>query len=149
MMKRKDFIKTCSVAIIGLPFASALLTSCETLYYASNSLSADNNQIIVSLSEFQIVKKNRTVERDFVLIQSANQGFPICLYKTGENQFTAALMKCTHRGCELNVGGGIYSCPCHGSEFDKTGTVMEGPADQDLKTFETSIKNDKIYINLS
>lgn len=148
-MNRKDFIKTCSVALIGLPFASTLLISCETLYYASSKMSADQNHIIVPLSEFQIVKKDRTIERDFVLIQSANQGFPICLYKTDKNQFTAALMKCTHRGCELNVGGGIYSCPCHGSEFDKRGTVLEGPADQDLKIFETSIKNDEIYIHLS
>ncbi len=58
-------------------------------------------------------------------------------------------MKCTHRGCELNVGGGIYSCPCHGSEFDNKGNLLEGPADQDLKTFKTSINNENIYIDLS
>ncbi|HLW19169.1 MAG TPA: Rieske (2Fe-2S) protein [Cyclobacteriaceae bacterium] len=148
-MNRKEFIKTCGVALIGLPFASALLTSCESLYYATSSLSADQKDIIVPLSEFQNIKKNRVVERDFVLIQTANQGFPICLYKTGENQYTAALMKCTHRGCELNVGGGIYSCPCHGSEFDRNGTVLEGPAEEDLKTYKTSIKHDNIYIHLS
>lgn len=148
-MNRKDFIKTCGVALIGLPFASAFLTSCESLYYASSSLSENKKSIVVPLSEFQNIKKNRTVERDFVLIQTANQGFPICLYKTDRDKYTAALMKCTHRGCELNVGGGIYSCPCHGSEFDNNGIVIEGPADQNLKTFETSIKNESIYIHLS
>src|SRR5690606_22928228 len=101
------------------------------------------------LSEFKIIKKTSTAFRDFVLVKSPSHGFPICLYKTGEDQYTASLMKCTHRGCELNVGGGIYSCPCHGSEFNTNGTVLEGPADQDLKTFKTTSDNENIYIELS
>lgn len=148
-MKRNEFIKTCGVALMGLPFASVLLTSCESLYYATSQSNKDNNTIIVPLSEFQIIKKDTISYRDFVMVRTANQNFPICLYKTGVNQYTASLMKCTHRGCELNVGGGIYSCPCHGSEFDKDGTVLEGPADENLKTFKTTIKDENIYIHLS
>ncbi|MCX7546603.1 Rieske (2Fe-2S) protein [Xanthomarina sp. F1114] len=146
-MNRKKFIKTCGIAFVGLPFASALLTSCESIYYATNSI--QNNKIIVPLSEFEIPKKNSTAYRNFVMVKTSNQDFPICLYKTGENQYTASLMKCTHRGCELNVGGGIYSCPCHGSEFDTKGGLLEGPADQDLKTFKTLIKNENIHIEIS
>lgn len=146
-MERKDFIKTCSVALVGLPFASLLLTSCQSIYYASSSI--DNDKIVVPLSEFEIIKKNKTVHREFVMVRSTTVDFPICLYKVAEGQFIASLMKCTHRGCELNVGGGIYTCPCHGSEFDTKGTVLQGPADQDLKTFKTSINNENIYILLS
>ncbi len=146
-MDRKDFIKTCGIALVGLPFASVLLSSCQSIYYATSNI--EHNRIVVPLSEFEIVKKNRTVHRDFVMVRTSNQNFPICLYKTGENQYVASLMECTHRGCELNVGGGMYSCPCHGSEFDTNGTVLEGPADQDLKTFKTSIENENIYILLS
>ena len=76
-------------------------------------------------------------------------GFPICLYKTNEGKYIASLLKCTHNGCELNVGGGIYSCPCHGSEFSITGKVMEGPADRDLKTFKTETDHENIYVYLS
>lgn len=146
-MERKQFLKTCGIALVGLPFASMLLTSCESIYYATSSI--ENNHIVVPLSEFEIHKKDSVSHRNFVMVKISNQDFPICLYKTGENQYTAALMKCTHRGCELNVGGGIYSCPCHGSEFDVKGTVLEGPADQDLKTFKTKIENENIYILLS
>lgn len=146
-MNRKEFLRTCGIALVGLPFASVLLSSCESIYYASSSIA--NNRIAVPLSEFEIHKKNSISHRNFVMVKVSNQDFPICLYKTGENQYTAALMKCTHRGCELNVGGGIYSCPCHGSEFDVKGSVLEGPADQDLKTFKTIIENENIYILLS
>lgn len=146
-MDRKQFLKTCGVALVGLPFASAILTSCQSIYYASSNMI--NNQIIVPISEFEIIKKSGTAYRDFVMVKTTSEGFPICLYKTGENQYSASLMKCTHRGCELNVGGGIYSCPCHGSEFDTKGTLLEGPADQDLKTYKTTIDNENIYIELS
>ncbi|HUH29687.1 ubiquinol-cytochrome c reductase iron-sulfur subunit [Gelidibacter sp.] len=146
-MNRKKFLKTCGVVLVGLPFASTLLTSCESIYYATSSIK--NNSLIVPLSEFEIVKKNTTTYRTFVLVKTSTEDFPICLYKSGANDYTAALMKCTHRGCELNVGGGIYSCPCHGSEFDTKGGVLEGPADQDLKTYKTTIQNENIYIELS
>ena len=146
-MDRKKFLKTCGVALVGLPFASVLLTSCESIYYASSSIK--NNNIIVPLLEFEIPKTNKVTYRNFVMVKTSNQDFPICLYKTGENQYTASLMKCTHRGCELNVGGGIYSCPCHGSEFDTKGGVIEGPADQNLKTFKTFIDDENIYIQIS
>ena len=146
-MDRKQFLKTCGIGLVGLPFASALLTSCESIYYATSSMK--NNRLIVPLSEFEIPKKKAPTYRTFVLVKSPTEDFPICLYKTGAQDYTAALMKCTHRGCELNVGGGIYSCPCHGSEFDTKGGVLEGPADQDLKTYKTTIENEAIYIHLS
>ena len=146
-MDRKKFIKTCGIVLVGLPFASALLTSCESIYYATSS--TKNNTIMVSLSEFEILKKKEIAYRSFVLVKAPNQDFPICLYKTSKTQYTASLMKCTHRGCELNVGGGIYSCPCHGSEFDTKGGVLQGPADQNLKTFKTFIENEQIHIQIS
>lgn len=143
-MKRKQFIKTCGWAIAALPFATTLLQSCQSIYYAS--FRQQENKLIIPISEFRVEKTHKF--RDFVLVQSP-YGFPICIYKISDNQFAAALLKCTHRGCELNVGGGIYSCPCHGSEFDIHGKVLEGPADQDLQLFKTTIENENIYIYLS
>jgi len=75
-------------------------------------------------------------------------GFGSILYRIKENYY-ASLLKCTHRGCELNVGGGIYSCPCHGSEFTVKGKVLEGPAEENLKTYKTKTDHEKIYIYLS
>ncbi len=150
-MERRKFIKNCCCTAIGLPALAASLQSCNAIYYAN--IKKETNRLVVEKSEFWRVKpakqaggEDKKVNRSFVLVKTDQMEFPICLYKIEQNIYNASLLHCTHRGCELNVGGGIYSCPCHGSEFSVTGKVLEGPADKDLKTFKTETDNENIYI---
>ena len=64
------------------------------------------------------------------------------------DKYIASLMKCTHQACELNVGGGMYTCPCHGSEFSVEGEVLHGPASEKLKTFKITSDDENIHISL-
>lgn len=146
-MKRRNFIKNCCCVAVGASLTSALLQSCAGIYYATFSSKA--NEVRVAKTQFQYQKKEKVIQRKFVLLKLPSYGFPICLYQLSDDVYSASLLKCTHRGCELNVGGGIYTCPCHGSEFSNTGKVLEGPANQDLQTFQTKHDHENIYIYLS
>jgi len=45
---------------------------------------------------------------------------------------------CTHLGCTAAVTAQGFACPCHGSKFDATGRVVEGPAPRALPWLELS-----------
>ena len=145
-MDRAKFIKTLGCAIIGAPLAISILNSCESIYYAQTK--RVDGKFIIKKSEFIQTKRKGTSYRNFVLINKAVGGYPICLYRTDEDTYVASLLQCTHQGCELDVGGGMYTCPCHGSEFSTRGEVLQGPAEKNLKTFPITTDHENIYINL-
>ena len=69
-----------------------------------------------------------------------------------DGQFYAFQEFCTHRYGPLSLGcltDGKIECPWHRSCFDmRTGKVAHGPAEVDLKTFEVSVRDGKIYVRV-
>lgn len=145
-MKRRNFLRTGCTALLVIPLGVGLI-GCEGIYYVTKHTEKDG-KVTIPLSEFEIVKEGKTKMRKYVLFQSEKFQFPICIYRTGKNEYTSSLMECTHQGCELNVAGGAFNCPCHGSEFSIRGEVLEGPAEHNLKTFLTKSDEKHIYVSI-
>jgi|TARA_B110000467_G_C17890637_1_gene249683 cytochrome b6-f complex iron-sulfur subunit len=146
-MERKDFIRTCCISAVGIPLAASMLQGCSSIHYAKAS--SKNGILQVRKREFTAGLTSEDKQRKFILLNVDFSEFPICLYRTGKDKYAASLLECTHNGCELNVGGGIYTCPCHGAEFSVEGEVLEGPAEENLRTFEVEVDNENIYIQIS
>jgi nitrite reductase/ring-hydroxylating ferredoxin subunit len=58
---------------------------------------------------------------------------------------------CTHRGCNLSTEGEIdgteIQCGCHGSVFSmETGEVIEGPAEEPVRTYVVREQDGQIQI---
>lgn len=146
-MDRKEFINICGYACLGGTVLATLLQSCaSTTYFAQTS--SEENKILIKKTEFINTEKEKIKEKKFVLVKSDKFGFPICVYKINESEYSALLLQCTHKGCELQPQGNFLVCPCHGSEFTNKGVVQNPPAEQNLKTFKTLTDNENIYIYL-
>ncbi|MBL7776004.1 MAG: Rieske (2Fe-2S) protein [Saprospiraceae bacterium] len=142
-MQRRTFIKTTGMCCLG----GLLVQACGTAaYYAQ--FSRLEKRLAVPKSEFRFLnKKGETVERSYVLLKPDGAAFPIALFRQPDG-YTACLLRCTHQGCEVEVQGDRYACPCHGSEFSTKGAVLTGPAEQPLQTFQIEEDDARIYILL-
>ena len=61
-------------------------------------------------------------------------GESIAAYKDERGEINAVSAVCTHAGCivDWNSEERTWDCPCHGSRFDRSGKVIQGPAVEDL-----------------
>ncbi len=147
MIKRKEFIKQCGKICLGGAVAGSFLESCAGNYYASSTIS--NNQLAISKREFIELKNEVAKPRKYVLVRTEKLNFPICVYKLNENTYSALLMECTHKSCELTPHGDYLICPCHGSEFNNYGQVQNPPAETDLPNFKVTHNDENVYVHLS
>jgi len=58
----------------------------------------------------------------------------VAVYKDSQGAFHEHSAVCTHLGCIVNWNTleNTWDCPCHGSRFDASGKVIQGPANKDL-----------------
>src|SRR5262245_8310068 len=81
------------------------------------------------------------------LIQSNSGAFLVA--HVGQDTFNAITAVCTHEQCTVNeFGNSTFQCPCHGSQFSTSGSVVRGPASQPLRRFNTSFANNVLTISL-
>jgi Rieske Fe-S protein len=57
-------------------------------------------------------------------------------------RFVVFSNRCTHVGCPAQATVGGFSCPCHGSQFDRNGARTAGPAVRPLDRFAWEIRSD-------
>ena len=148
MSSRRDFLKSTTGTVVACVAGAALasyLESCTSVKYISAT--EKDGKIMVSKTEF--------VEQSFVVVKTAASGFPVYLVKstvqnpeTGNENYVALLMQCTHKQCEVKPAGTILYCPCHGSEFSSTGKVLKEPASANLQSFIVTHDDQNVYIHL-
>ena len=148
MSSRRDFLKSTTGAAVACVAGAALasyLESCTSVKYISAA--EKDGKVLVSKAEFS--------EQTFVVVKTSASPYPVYLTKitqqnpeTGNENYMALLMQCTHKQCEIKPAGTVLYCPCHGSEFSSTGKVLKEPASADLQRFIVTHDDQNIYIHL-
>src|SRR5918995_1360254 len=84
-----------------------------------------------SKSEEKMVSLENLKERQGIVLE----GEKIAAYKDHKGQLHTYSAVCTHLGCTVtwNNSEKSFDCPCHGSRFSSSGTVINGPANTALE----------------
>jgi menaquinol-cytochrome c reductase iron-sulfur subunit len=70
------------------------------------------------------------------------------LRRTGDQQFVAFSMNCTHLGCPVRwlSEANLFMCPCHGGVFYADGQVASGPPPKPLNQYPVRVDTDEVQI---
>jgi cytochrome b6-f complex iron-sulfur subunit len=154
----------CTGAVEHRPAASNLTT--YTVDIVGDSVYVDlNTAAICDLAAFPpVVSGTITIPiADYPALSAVGGsliGKPVGLSDTlivahvtdsGDAQFVTVSDICTHQGCAvaLDEANTRFACPCHGSEFAFSGSVIQGPAPTALKSYTTTFDGANVVISTS
>jgi cytochrome b6-f complex iron-sulfur subunit len=137
-MKRREVVRRIAIGGITLLVIPSVLTSCvkEDTNPDTNpgtgpgTGTGNGTKIDLSLPSNQ----NLASKDGFIIVSN------IIVINTGSDNFVALSSVCTHEGCAIsyNPSAGNLPCPCHGSIFALTGSVLNGPALSSLKVYKVT-----------
>jgi cytochrome b6-f complex iron-sulfur subunit len=134
-MKRRDSIQKFLLGGTVLFLAPSVLQSCSK--NSSTDPGGGNppppgTDITIDLTLPQYAALNNA--GGAVIVQT------IIVVNTTGTSYIALSSVCTHQGCTVgyDTQSRIFQCPCHGSQYAQTGSVINGPATIALKSFPVS-----------
>lgn len=137
-MNRKEFFKRA-----GFGAASLLIPACVA--GLSTSCSNDGNPVAApSNVDFTVDVTTGTL--------ATNGGFltmnGIVIAKTLAGTFIAVSASCTHQGTNVNYNANAndFICPNHGAQYNSSGVVTQGPAQSNLKQYNTILTGNSLRI---
>lgn len=143
-MKRKDFIRKFAVGGSILLTAPMLFNSCDKEEDPTNNNNNNNtgnpNEIVIDLT----AAGSAALKTIGGYIYSGN----IIVFRTGDTSYMALSKLCTHSQCTItyNHSNNELPCPCHGSKFDTSGKVTNGPAKSALKKYSVTLDGNSLKI---
>ncbi|MGB9082503.1 MAG: Rieske (2Fe-2S) protein [Desulfuromonadaceae bacterium] len=122
---RRTFITTLTL----------LLASCGLLVRYLTPRTSDKRRVLVSAAAADVPQNGALLFRNERL----------ALFRD-DSGFYALSLVCTHLGCTVTVTEDDLSCPCHGSRFDRQGTVLAGPADRALVRMKVEVRGELLEV---
>jgi cytochrome b6-f complex iron-sulfur subunit len=134
-MKRRELLKQIAAGTATIFVVPTLVTSCE------EDTPTPDNVLTIDLTE---AKYSSLGSAGGSVVEGS-----IIIINTG-SEYLALSSVCTHNDCTVSYdhGNGNLPCPCHGSVFSTSGSVLNGPADSPLKKYALTQEGDILTITL-
>ncbi|MFN8277620.1 MAG: Rieske (2Fe-2S) protein [Chitinophagales bacterium] len=139
-MNRRSFIRqSCAGcgAIAAMGWSAALLQACKT---PAGILKAQSEQGWITIFRNRLDPNLPTH-----IVRDDNLEYDILLIRENEG-WRALYMQCTHENSPVYLSGTQIFCNSHGSRFNLTGEVLQGPASVNLRRFEVKEEHDALKI---
>jgi cytochrome b6-f complex iron-sulfur subunit len=155
-MERRQFLSWVGVGMVAssLPVAIAACSDTEQTT-ATDTIEPDTETVSIDTSVredgYQALATVEQVATEGSVIDRENTGETVLMLQNPEtSNITALNPTCTHQGCtvEYKADQGELACPCHGSKFGLDGTVINGPAEEPLATYETKTEDGLVLVKV-
>jgi Rieske Fe-S protein len=122
--------------------AGAVVSACASL--AARPVPISDGRVRLVLAEHpELTRPDGALK---VLPQGATN--PLYVLRLEGGQFAVLSPICTHQGCTVDIQGPRLVCPCHGSTYDRDGTVLRGPAERALSRFAATVSDGVLVIDM-
>jgi cytochrome b6-f complex iron-sulfur subunit len=141
-MTRKDFFTR-----VGFGAAAVLIPTCIG-GLASSCSSEDDDEGHTTPAPTNV---DFTIDISTGTLAS-NGGFltknGIVVARTNTGEFLAVSASCTHQGTNVHYEANVndFYCPSHGAKFSSNGTVTQGPASNNLKSYNTTLTGSSLRV---
>ena len=145
---RREFLRRATAGTGTIILGSLFLESCSD---APNAPATKGTTIIIDteLSQYSALAQiggTLALEEGDITDMPA-QG--LLLIRESEESVRALSRRCPHKACTVKpFSNNIANCDCHGSQFDKEGKVLKGPASSPLFAYNATIQDGMISISV-
>lgn len=153
-MKRREFVGWIGVGWVAscLPVAIAACSPTEeassgtssattTATTASTAARSDGFEVVGTVTDLDT--NGQILNKEF-----GEGGVLVIRDPDDETVIHAVNPACTHEGCTVNweLADKKYVCPCHAAEYTADGTVVKGPARENLGTYVINVEGDSVLV---
>jgi Rieske Fe-S protein len=145
-MEREEFLKKLGVGTLAACMGCNLV-SCSK---KADTTPTTNGQNAPAPGSGMVLSTDLNSTLINVGDSKTSNGIIIVRIATGNvvSSFIAVQVACTHEGAAINYNQsqGLFICPLHGSEFSKTGAVIQGPALKALQNYTVTINGTTLTV---
>lgn len=138
-MERRDFLNNMGQLSVFV-CAGGLLAACSKSS-STPSVGGNGTTLITADLNAQLASVGSSIIKNDVIVIRIADG-------NDASSFHALGLTCTHMGCTVNwdSSGDKFKCPCHGSEYDDGGNVIQGPATKALKKYTVTVSGNTLTV---
>jgi len=146
MLNRREFTLFLGKLALAAVATSTFLDSC-TSPAPNAAKTPTGKKVTLDLTDSRY-SGLATVGASINIPDPNNSTRPMIVRRESLTAVVALSSQCTFDGCQLPfLSNDAMTCPCCGSQYDKNGTVIKGPATTNLTVYSATLNGSTITID--